>query len=298
MLVLGFSEYADAGRRLATHLSCPFAEVDIHAFPDGEHRLTLPLPLPEHVIACRSLFDPNAKLIDLLLLSATARSLGVKRLDLVAPYLCYMRQDIAFHPGEAISQRIIGRLLADGFDTVITVDPHLHRTAHLSEAVPTHRAVALTATGAMAAYLDQDRYRDAVLIGPDAESRQWVAAIAGKTGLGYGVAQKTRTGDRDIAIALPDIEVRGRRVVIVDDVISTGRTVAVAARLLRQAGAADVEALVTHVLPGADAQAALRDAGVEMLVSCDSIPHASNRIELAGLLAEAVMDTDRDAGRH
>jgi ribose-phosphate pyrophosphokinase len=147
----------------------------------------------------------------------------------------------------------------------------------------------------MAAFLGDPRYQDALLLGPDAESRQWVAAIAAHTGQDYGVAHKTRTGDRDIAIALPDLELRGRRVVIVDDVISTGRTVAGAARLLHQAGAASVEALVTHALPGADAQAALAAAGVAQLTSCDSIPHASNRIELASLLADAVMDTGRDA---
>lgn len=297
MFVLGFAEYREAGRRLAEALACPYAEADVHTFPDGEHKLTLPLPLPEHVIVCRSLNEPNAKLIDLLLLSATARSHGVKRLELVAPYLCYMRQDIEFHPGEAVSQRIVGGLLAGLFDTVITVDPHLHRTALLSDAVPAGRAVALTATGPMAAHLAGEGERDTVLIGPDAESEQWVSAIAAQTGLDFGVAHKTRTGDRDIAIELPDLDVRGRPVVIVDDVISTGRTVAVAAKLLHRAGAASVRAMVTHVLPGPDARTALTEAGVEALISCDSIPHASNRIGLADLLADALRDSSQDTGR-
>ena len=290
MLVAGFHEYRAAGKRLAERLGCPYREVDVHAFPDGEHKLTLPLPLPEHLVVCRSLNEPNAKLVDLMLVAGAARENGVRRLTLVAPYLCYMRQDIAFHPGEAVSQRIVGRLLAELFDTVITVDPHLHRTPDLADAVPAKRAVALSATGPMAAYLSDARYRDAVLIGPDAESRQWVSAIAARTGHGFGVARKQRAGDRSIRIALPEIDVAGRRVVLVDDVISTGQTMAVAARMLRDAGATAVECLVTHVLPGRQMQATLLEAGIETLASCDSIPHASNRIELASLLAAAVTD--------
>jgi ribose-phosphate pyrophosphokinase len=269
MLVAGFHEYRTPGRRLAERLGCPYREVDVHAFPDGEHKLTLPLPLPEHLVVCRSLNEPNAKLVDLMLVAGAARENGVRRLTLVAPYLCYMRQDIAFHPGEAVSQRIVGRLLAELFDTVITVDPHLHP---------------------MAAYLSDPRYRDAVLIGPDAESRQWVSAIAARTGHEYGVARKQRADDRSVRIALPEIDVAGRRVVLVDDVISTGQTMAVAARMLLDAGATAVECLVTHVLPGRQMQATLQEAGIETLASCDSIPHVSNRIELASLLAAAVTD--------
>jgi ribose-phosphate pyrophosphokinase len=290
MLVAGFHEYRAAGKRLAERLGCPYREVDVHAFPDGEHKLTLPLPLPEHLVVCRSLNEPNAKLVDLMLVAGAARENGVRRLTLVAPYLCYMRQDIAFHPGEAVSQRIVGRLLAELFDTVITVDPHLHRTPDFADAVPANRAVALSATGPMAAYLSDARYKDAVLIGPDAESRQWVSAIAARTGHVYGVARKQRADDRSVRIALPKLDVAGRRVVLVDDVISTGQTMAVAARMLRDAGAAAVECLVTHVLPGRQMQATLKGAGIEALVSCDSIPHASNHIELASLLAAAVTD--------
>ncbi|MCZ4328253.1 ribose-phosphate pyrophosphokinase-like domain-containing protein, partial [Brachybacterium paraconglomeratum] len=84
----------------------------------------------------RSLDQPNEKLVELLLAARTARTLGAPHLTLVAPYLPYMRQDIAFSPGEAVSQRIVGPFLASLVDAVITVDPHLHRVASLRDVVP------------------------------------------------------------------------------------------------------------------------------------------------------------------
>ncbi len=258
--------------------------VDIHHFPDGESLVRLPEALPAEVVFFTSLDRPNARLIELELAAAAALELGATRLTLIAPYLCYMRQDIAFHPGEAVSQHIIGALLARHFDTLVTVDPHLHRTEHLAEAVPVRRAVTLTAAPAMAAAL-HERGDTPVLLGPDEESEQWVARIAGMAGLDFGIARKRRSGDRDVHITLPEIELAGRNVVLVDDIASTGRTLVETARALGTRNVKSVSVMVTHALFVGDAIAQLHAAGVTDIISTDSVRHDSNRIPLAELLA-------------
>ncbi len=287
-LVLCFPEYREPARRMASAAGYPAADVHIHHFPDGESRVQLPVELPPTVFFCRSLNQPNDKLIELVLAAATARRLGAKRLILVAPYLCYMRQDKAFHPGEAISQRIIGELLAERFDGLITVDPHLHRIRHLQQAVPVEQAVALTATGPMSAWL-AETVEDPLLLGPDEESVQWVAAIAHHNRLDYCVARKERLGDRSVRITLPRNGFDGRHIVLVDDVASTGRTLETAAReLLSRHRPASISVLVTHALFLGHALERLRNAGIGRIGSCDTIPHPTNVIELAPLLAKAI----------
>lgn len=286
-IVLGFEDYEQPARRLAHCAGLAYAGIDIHAFPDGESRVRLPERLPPHVVLCRSLDHANSKLIELELAAATALELGAERLTLVAPYLCYMRQDRAFHPGEAVSQRIVGRLLARHLDGLITVDPHLHRTHRLETAVPVRRAIALSAAPVIAAWLA--RRGDApLLIGPDAESEQWVRAIAAPSNLEYGVAAKRRLGDRNVQVELPGLKYDSRSVVLVDDVASTGETLAEAARQLIESGARAVSALVTHALFAGDALARLRHAGIAGIYSTDSIPHASNTLHLAQMLAAAI----------
>ena len=283
-----FPEYGAAGERLAAALACPSAAVEVYRFPDGEARIRLPPSLPRHVALCRSLFDPDAKLIELLLASRTARELGAGHVSLVAPYLCYMRQDMAFVAGEAVSQRIIGAFLAAQFDAVWTVDPHLHRIERLEQALPMAHAHALSASPLLAEFLRQHLQPSTLLIGPDTESRQWVAAIAQRCGCDYAIAAKTRHSDRDVDIDLPQTQVNGRAVVLVDDMASTGNTLAATARQLAQAGAARVDVLVTHALFRDDAEARLREAGIEHIWSTDSIPHSSNAVALAPLLAAAL----------
>jgi len=288
-LVLGFPEYREPAQRLAAAAGLPCADVDIHSFPDGESRVRLPQHLPEHVILCRSLDQPNRKLVELELAAATALELGAQRLTLVTPYLCYMRQDTAFQPGEAVSQRIVGELLARRFDTLVTVDPHLHRTRKLADAVPVRRALALSAAQPLAAYLAR-RSDHPLLIGPDEESAQWVRAIAQPGGLDYGVARKRRLGDREVRIALPDLAFAGRHIVLVDDVASSGQTLVETARQLAAHGPASISVLVTHALFVDDALARLQAAGVGDVCSTDSVPHPSNRVPLAGLLAAALQE--------
>lgn len=286
-IVLGFPSYREPAQRLADAAGIGYADVTIHRFPDGESLVRVPPDLPQHVILCCSLDRPNDKLVELELAAATARELGAHRLTLVAPYLCYMRQDTAFHPGEAVSQHIVGELLARRFDTLITVDPHLHRTADLKQAVPVHHAVTLSAAQAMADRL-ASRIDSPLLLGPDEESEQWVRAIAAPGGLDYAVAGKTRLGDDSVRVVLPRVECAGRSVVLIDDVVSTGQTLVEAAHLLYDRGAMSVSALVTHALFVGDAMSRLQQAGVSDICSTDSVIHASNKILLADLLAAGI----------
>jgi ribose-phosphate pyrophosphokinase len=283
-MLLGFPEYAAQTAALAAALGVPSRLVALHRFPDGESRVTLPPALPPEVTICRSLDHPNEKLVELLLAAQTARELGASRLTLVAPYLCYMRQDLAFAPGEAVSQRIVGRLLAEHFDALVTVDPHLHRTAELRDAVPCRDAIAVSAAPAVAGFL-RSRHQAALVLGPDAESRPWVEAIAGAAGFEAAVAAKTRSGDRAVTVELPALDYAGRVVVLADDVASTGSTLAQAAVQCRARGAAQVHAVVTHGLFVGDAVDRLRAAGIDGIWSSDSVSHPTNAIALAPLIA-------------
>lgn len=288
-IVLGFPGYRGPARNLANTSGVEYADVEVHHFPDGESRVRLPDSLPAHVIHYTSFDDANRQLIELEFAAVTAAQLGAEKQTLVAPYLCYMRQDVAFRPGEAVSQRIVGALIARHFDTVITVDPHLHRTPHLTDAIPVRRAVALSAAPVIAKWLEE-RGGDPLLIGPDEESQQWVSAIAAPGGFDIGVAHKTRIGDNEVRVVLPERSYNGRNVVLVDDVASTGHTLAAAARQIADRGAASISVVVSHALFVGDALQRLRDAGVSDICSTDSILHESNRLHLDSMLSSALLN--------
>jgi ribose-phosphate pyrophosphokinase len=286
-VLLCFEEERENGARIASAGQFELAMIERHRFPDGEFKLQLPATLPERLAVLRTLNNPNEKLIELLLLATTARRLGVRHLTLIAPYLAYMRQDIAFVPGEAISQRIVGRFLADIFDAVITVDPHLHRVTTLQEAVPARQAVLLSGAPLLADLI-AERRQQALLIGPDQESTQWVAVAAARHGFDYAVCHKVRRGDCAVDVVLPDVPVVGRRVVLMDDLASTGHTVARATQLLLQASAISVDVAVTHALFAEGAMQTILDAGVGEVWSTDCIPHSSNAVCMAGPIAQAL----------
>jgi ribose-phosphate pyrophosphokinase len=286
-LVLHFADEAALATRLAAALGGAAACIEVHVFPDGETRLRLPPALPRRAVLLRGLQQPNAKLAPLLLVAAGARELGCERLELVSPYLAYMRQDMAFTPGEVVSQRHLGRLLAGAFDSVITVDPHLHRVATMDEIVPGRRGVALTAATLLGHHVAHT-VPGALLLAPDEEAGQWVRSAAQAAGLDHAVCLKQRRGDHDVSVALQGAPVQGRAVVLLDDVASTGRTLVSAAQVALAAGASSVDVAVTHALFVGDALAAVRAAGVRHVWSSDAVPHESNAVSIVPLLAAAL----------
>ncbi|GMO97443.1 ribose-phosphate pyrophosphokinase [Bradyrhizobium sp. TM239] len=280
---------SDAAKRLAARLGLACSEIAVHRFPDGELRVAV-APATGTTILYASLDQPNDKLIALLFAAEALRRNGTKRLVLVAPYLCYMRQDAAFHPGEAISQRAMGSLLATTVDRIVTVDAHLHRTPDIRSVFPGIEAENLSAMPAIANALATGGIDPAtVVIGPDMESEPWVRDIASRLRLQHTVARKTRHGDRSVAISFADPGLlAGRPALLVDDIVSSGTTLMAAAKALTAMGATAVDAVITHALFPPAMTVAFASAGIRSIRSTDSVPHPTNAISLAESLAAAL----------
>lgn len=274
--------------RLRQRLTARAGAVTLHAFPDGERRVRITADVEgQAVVLAAELDRPEDKTLPLLFAAATARDLGAASVGLLAPYLPYMRQDERFGPGEGVSARYFARLLSDAVDWVVTVDPHLHRIHDLS-AVFTVPVEAVHAAPALAAWI-RAHVPQPLLLGPDEESIQWVEEIARLAGAPHAVLAKRRLGDREVGIELPDLAAHaGRRPVLVDDMISTGTTMAAALRLLDRGGWPPAVCLAVHAVFASGAYRMLRAAGAASIATCNTIPHPSNAIPVDNVLAAAV----------
>jgi ribose-phosphate pyrophosphokinase len=280
-----FEDEAEPASRLANSLGLQLDLVRVHEFPDGE---TLPAVREgaDTVLVYRSLDRPNPKLMPLLLACDAWRRAGVRRLVLIAPYLSYLRQDAVFKPGQALSRDVLGALLSPRFDRIVTVDPHLHRTADLS-ARWNMPVTVLSAAPALAAALPPAE--NPLVVGPDEEAGPWAAALATSLGGSAITLRKERRGERDVRLTLPEgIAIAGRSVVLVDDVCSSGTTLERAARSFAKGGPVSLDIAVTHALFDAAAAERLQAAGVRRIVSSDSCRHRTNAARLADILAAAL----------
>ena len=275
--------------RLAARLGVPAYEISSHRFPDGELRVTVG-PAATTTIIYLSLDQPNDKLLTLVFAAEALRREGAWRLVLVAPYLCYMRQDAAFHPGEAISQKVVGGMIATAFDRVITIDAHLHRTRTIAEVFPGIEADNLSAMPAIADYLHATGFdRNTVVVGPDAESEPWVNDLASRLGLTHAVARKTRRSDRSVEITFADPTLfTGRPALLVDDIVSSGSTLITCVQALTAAGAGTIDTIITHALFPPEMSRDLIGAGIRSIRSTNSVPHPTNAIALDAILANAL----------
>ena len=284
------------GRDLGRAAGLELERVAVHRFPDGESLVRVGATAGMHAVLVRSLHDPNAKLVETVLAADALRRAGARRVTLIAPYLPYMRQDRMFETGEPVSQRVIGAWLRNSFDRVLTLEAHLHRIRRLAD-VMGRGSRSLSAAPAISAWLRRaGGARNCLVVGPDGESAPWVRAIARAAGAPWVVGVKERFADRSVRITLPSLPAC-RRALIVDDIASSGVTLAVAARALRERRVRVVDALVVHAIFAPGALERIRAAGVRRMISCDTIPHQTNRIATAPIFAPVLVRRSPQAGR-
>lgn len=257
-------------------------------FPDGESyvRVLSDVEGKDVCIVC-TLNQPDNKILPLLFLCYELRDLKVKSICLVAPYLAYMRQDKQFNPGEAITSEYFAKLLSSSVDSLITIDPHLHRRVSMKEIYSIPCEV-LHAAELISTWIKKN-VPDAIVIGPDSESEQWVSEVAKNADVPFTVLQKIRKGDRDVEVSVPDIEkYKHLTPVLVDDIISTARTMIETVQHLKNAGMKPPVCIGAHAVFSDNAYDDLQNSGVSRVVTCNTIKHPSNEIDVSTMIVAAI----------
>lgn len=287
-VILPFPDNAEMAASLAKRLDAEVGAVALRRFPDGETYVRIETPVSGRatILVC-TLSRPDEKLLPLLLTAATAKDLGASRVGLVAPYLAYMRQDARFQPGEGVTSTYVARLLSQAVDWLVTVDPHLHRHRSLADvySIPTR---VVRAAPLIAQWIRRHVFSP-VVVGPDGESAQWAQAVAAEAGAPSVVLTKTRRGDRDVEVSFPDVERwNGYTPVVVDDLISTAHTMIETVGHVKRAGLPAPICVAVHAVFAERAYADLVAAGPASVVTCNTVSHVSNGLDVSDLLAEGV----------
>jgi ribose-phosphate pyrophosphokinase len=287
-LLFDLNDGSTLANSLCDLLQAELGQLNQRQFPDGESYLqVLSQASGRNAIILCTLYQPDEKFLPLIYLAETLREMGANKVILVAPYLAYMRQDKRFKPGECITSRHFASLVSRSFDTLVTVDPHLHRYNSLDEIYSIPSTVVQSAES-VAQWITQ-QIKHPLLIGPDSESEQWVAEVARMANAPFEVLLKERHGDRDVNVSLPHVEnYKEHTPVLVDDIISSGRTMLETIQHLQNAGMAPVVCIGTHGLFADEAYHQMQQAHTADVVTCNTVKHSSNGIDMAPALADAV----------
>jgi ribose-phosphate pyrophosphokinase len=276
------------GEKIAKLLNVEAVPVAFKTFPDGESYIRLEGEVKnEEVVIVQTTSPPqDARLMQLAFTADAAKRNMAKKVTAVVPYLAYARQDKTFLQGETISIETIARMLkAAGVDNLITVNVHEEKV--LSK-FP-FPAKMVSAIPLLAEHFKQKGCERAFALAPD-KGAVWLAEEA-KTVLGgeYGYLEKRRdryTGQ--VSTEKKTLDVKGKIVIIFDDIISTGGTIVAATEILKELGAQKIYVACVHPLLIGDAEKRILKSGVEEMVGSDSVPSHVSKVSIAPLISKAL----------
>jgi ribose-phosphate pyrophosphokinase len=293
VIIIPGSGATKLGRDIALSMNVKTLEFDTRKFPDGERYVRLNGRCDGDIVSVvQSTYkDPDGLLMEYCMLADAALGAGASEVLGVFPYLAYLRQDQRFKDGETLSSKVFAQLIESvGTTKVFVVDPHLHRLSSLDVLfnVP---AFNLSAMFMMAEYASKNFHlNDPIVVAPDEEASQWANKVATVLKAGYVVAKKVRSGDLTVEIDFSGSNLEGRDVLLVDDIVSTGGTLASITTKLKKAGATRVIALVTHGLFASGAYERISGSGVDHIITTDTVPNERSIVSVAPIIKEALDD--------
>jgi len=267
------------GARIAEHLEAGLLETNLSRFPDGEIYLRTG-PLDETTVVVGSLLSSDSLVELLLLIDACHRS----EVLLVIPYLGYARQDREFRQGEPVSARAMAQALSHGVSQVVTVN--VHKESVLSHfTVPASQVNLAPEVGDFIAGLGLE---NPLILAPDTGAAPFATGVASRGGWECDHLEKTRLSGEEVRVEPRKGGPWRGDVVLVDDIISTGATLAAAARMLRAQGAKGVHAVCVHGLFAGTALTLLHSAGISQIAASDTIEGPNSLYSAAGPIARAL----------
>ena len=286
-IVLALTPNETISNFFVTKFDAELGEMIIRKFPDEETYVQVKSNVKnkEVIILC-TLDKPDGKILPLYFLVQTLKEMDAKSVCLVSPYLAYMRQDKQFNGGEAVSSKYFANFLSSFIDSIITIDPHLHRRHSLSEiySVPCKVEHAYEQISAWIL----NNVNKPVLIGPDSESEQWVSKVAKDANAPFIILEKKRHSDYDVEVSVPDVEkYLDHTPILVDDIISTAKTMIETVQHIEKNNMKKAICIGIHAVFSNAAFEELKGSYVEKVITCNTISHVSNEIDISRLLGRA-----------
>ena len=282
MIVVGGSTSRDLAKEIASILGCGYIEAATVRFPDGECYTRIEQEtLDDDVVIVQNTY-PDENLVEMFLLQDAVKNAGSKKVTLVIPYFGYARQDRVFKKGEPESAKVMCQLLSRVCDHVITVDLHKENVLE---------AFGCPYTDVKAANAMGDFFKDKdidMVFSPDIGAANRAKMVGERMGKPYDHLEKKRLSGTEVVIQPASSDVKGKSVLIVDDMISTGGTIMTATTQLKAAGARKVTVACTHGVYVNNALDRLKKSDIDDLLSCNTLMSETSRIPVAGMIADAI----------
>ena len=285
--VIGGGASKDLAKRLARKLKAVYIKTETKIFPDGESKVTLQkIPKKSVILVVQSTYPPvDTNLLQTLSIISQVRKISSRTFAII-PYMGYARQDKQFLSGEVITMSVVAKMLQSaGAKKVIVVDIHSN-TALNHFNIPTENVSAIPE---LANYFKKLNLKNPLVVSPDVGGSSRSKKFASLLKTDFIVLKKHRdrkTGRVSIQTAKADVQ--GKDLILVDDIISTGGSIIKAAQFLKKQKCKRVFVACTHGLLVEGAEKKIRKAGVSRIISTNTIPGNTSKVDVSGILAKSV----------
>ena len=285
--VIAGSASKDLGKRIARRLKAPYVEAKTRVFPDGESKITFGrIPKNSIVLVVQSTYPPvDTNLLQALSIISQVRKVSSK-IYAIIPYMGYARQDRQFLSGEVVTMSIIAKMIqAAGAKKVVTVDIH-SKIALNHFKIPKENVSAIPE---LAKYFKKMKLKNALVVSPDMGGSLRAKKFASLLNIDFIALKKSRNRNTGkVQIHSSKADVRGKDLILVDDIISTGGSIIKAAQFLKRQKCKRLFVACTHGLLVEDAEKKIKKAGVSQIISTNTIPRSTSKVDVSGVIVESI----------